>query len=246
MGGRGQDQQTATLPFCSYELNLWWLPTKLAHALFLNAMDSMGDPYNAQLPPVPALPRLATHKQPSQRRIQSSCSMILGCFKVMSIKPFCRTLKKEPIFFASARRTARIEMQSSTVWERKATYFDSITNQQMLQKTACFLPFQVNRCNTEYYSLEPKNHEQPLRKGAVAYAFTIAASLQEKERKKAIRKKVNQVCRSLVCHPSLDSDPYKPSRENTWLCCQIRFSVWAWAGEILVQSLLCATGRACS
>lgn len=39
------------------------------------------------------------------------------------------------------------------------------------------LPFQVNRCDTKYYSFEPKNHEEPLGKGAVSYAFTIAASL---------------------------------------------------------------------
>lgn len=39
------------------------------------------------------------------------------------------------------------------------------------------LPFQVNGCDTEYNSFEPKNHEEPLGKGAVSYAFTITASL---------------------------------------------------------------------
>ena len=39
------------------------------------------------------------------------------------------------------------------------------------------LPFQVNSCDTEHNSFEPKNHEEPLGKGAVSYAFTITASL---------------------------------------------------------------------
>ena len=41
------------------------------------------------------------------------------------------------------------------------------------------LPFQVNSCDTKHNSFEPKNHEEPLGKGAVSYAFTITASLDE-------------------------------------------------------------------
>lgn len=39
------------------------------------------------------------------------------------------------------------------------------------------LPFQVNGCDTKYNAFEPKNHEEPLGKGAVSYAFSITASL---------------------------------------------------------------------
>lgn len=40
-----------------------------------------------------------------------------------------------------------------------------------------FLPFQVDRRNAKYHSLEPKDHEESLRKGAVPYALPIAARL---------------------------------------------------------------------
>lgn len=43
----------------------------------------------------------------------------------------------------------------------------------------CRLSFKVHNCDTKHNSFEPKNHEEPLRKQAVSYAFTIAASLDE-------------------------------------------------------------------
>jgi hypothetical protein len=68
----------------------------------------------------------------------------------------------------------KVKDRKRTTWKRQ----ESIYILKLFPNCNHVLPFQVNGCDTKYNSFEPKNHEEPLGKRAVSYAFTITASLE--------------------------------------------------------------------